>query len=322
MALSRKVFPRSIRSFVVAGAMTLLVVIAGAMTLPLTGPAMSQAAPATPAVRKAAAPILPLFLQSEKAGKASNVYILAMDFDCADPAQEEAFNKWYNEVFIPSELAVPGYQAAWRMRVELPFTRRVKGVADRATYLTAFEIHTDDITAVMKARSYRMQELAADKGPGSLLKEVNAIPYRSMNQIMTRANTPYGPFIPQAKHPATEVDPTGKLKRFMLTVESNAAAPDKEKDFNNWYNTVHVPDVLTSPGYHAAWRLEILSPVAGRGRYMTLYEVHTNNLRVSMDTRDERRIREYMVGAYEGANISPFGQAHYVTLGEKLTKGK
>ncbi|MBW4621431.1 MAG: hypothetical protein KME17_18985 [Cyanosarcina radialis HA8281-LM2] len=308
MALSRKVFPQSIRLFVVASA----------MTLSLTVPAVPQAAPATPAGSRAAAPALPLFLRSADSGK-PNVYVLAMEFECADPAQEEAFNKWYNEVFIPRELAIPGYQAAWRMRVELPQKRWEKS-PERPTYLTLFEIQTNDLTAVMRARLHRMRALAAEKGPASLLNEVNGIPYRTMIPIVTRANTPYGRFAAKAKHPAKEVDPTRNLKRYAISVDSNATDPAKEEVFNTWYDKIHIPDVLTSPGYQVAWRLEILEPRMGRGRYMTFYEIHTDNLRVAMDTRDERRVREYMVGAYEGSYTSGVSQSNYVVMGEKLTK--
>lgn len=302
---------------------TALCIITAAFTIAATiALAAEEAKPvAGKSQAKANAPDLPLYLQSDAAA-AKDVYVLAVDFECTDPAQTEAFDKWYAETYLPGELTTPGFQAAWRVRTELPLRRYVKGPGDRAGYLTLFEVHTGDIAGVLKAHGERLKKAVEGKGPGQLLKEVNAIAYRSMGAIHTRANTPVGPDIPKAKHPASEVEPTGKLKRYVLATETNTVDPAKEKEFNKWYDTVHIPDVLAAPGYRAAWRLEIVTPVEGRGKFLTLYEIHTDNLRATIDTRDERKIRENMVGAYEGANVAGYSQGHYVTLGEKVNKAK
>ena len=47
--------------------------------------------------------------------------------------------------------------------------------------------------------------------------------------------------------------------------------PEKDKEFNEWYNQVHVPDIIKCPGFLSARRLR---SVQGPGpRYIAIYEI-------------------------------------------------
>ena len=50
-------------------------------------------------------------------------------------------------------------------------------------------------------------------------------------------------------------------------------APEKEREFNQWYNKVHVPEVLTVPGFLSGRRFQRVS--GDEIKYMTLYELES-----------------------------------------------
>ena len=57
----------------------------------------------------------------------------------------------------------------------------------------------------------------------------------------------------------------------------------READFNEWQDKVHVPDVLTIPGYLSAQRYKLSNAqfsTSGqqRSRYMTVYQIETDDL--------------------------------------------
>jgi hypothetical protein len=44
--------------------------------------------------------------------------MVRVDLDEADPAQEQAFNDWYDTRHVPEVCAFPGFRRAWRLRLE------------------------------------------------------------------------------------------------------------------------------------------------------------------------------------------------------------
>jgi hypothetical protein len=108
--------------------------------------------------------------------------------------------------------------------------------------------------------------------------------------------------VPEDDHPT----PSGKIASFdcltsrrtgVLAVETNVTDPAHTPEFNAWYDEMHAPAVLASPGYRAVFRLEpITDGATGRGGYLTLCEMHTDDFAKANAVHDERRIREYMIG--------------------------
>lgn len=47
---------------------------------------------------------------------------------------------------------------------------------------------------------------------------------------------------------------------------------EKEEEFNEWYNSIHVPEVLSAPGVLAATRYTATGPTQGLTRYIAVYE--------------------------------------------------
>jgi hypothetical protein len=69
-----------------------------------------------------------------------------------------------------------------------------------------------------------------------------------------------------------------KMEKWLFTVESNCADPSKEREFNKWYDTVHLPDLLETPGFVRAMRYENTNPGEGQGKFLAIYEIETDDI--------------------------------------------
>jgi hypothetical protein len=47
----------------------------------------------------------------------------------------------------------------------------------------------------------------------------------------------------------------------------------REEEFNTWYETVHLSEVLTLPGFVSAQRFQLLGDPAGGTKYLAVYEI-------------------------------------------------
>ncbi len=72
------------------------------------------------------------------------------------------------------------------------------------------------------------------------------------------------------------------MPKWLLTVESNAADPSREKDLNDWYDNIHLPDILETPGFVRAYRYENTAPSEGRGKFVAMYEIETDDFDKTM----------------------------------------
>ena len=67
------------------------------------------------------------------------------------------------------------------------------------------------------------------------------------------------------------------MERWLLAVESNCNDPAREKEFNDWYDNVHLPDVLAIPGIMRATRYENSNAAEGQGKFLAFYEIETTD---------------------------------------------
>jgi hypothetical protein len=66
-----------------------------------------------------------------------------------------------------------------------------------------------------------------------------------------------------------------------------APLPGHEKEFNEWYDNVHVPEVLRMPGVVAAQRYALAGAGDGdRSRYLAVYELETDDLAATLAAID------------------------------------
>ena len=68
-----------------------------------------------------------------------------------------------------------------------------------------------------------------------------------------------------------------------LQVVTTRPHPGAEDQFNHWYDTVHLPEVLTLDGVVSAHRFTIAHPTDDDGpQYVALYELETEDLTATL----------------------------------------
>ena len=78
------------------------------------------------------------------------------------------------------------------------------------------------------------------------------------------------------------------MTRWVVIVEANLDDPSKEDEFHSWYEQVLVPDVLEF-GCLSVTRLRDRDPAEGRGEFVTLFEIETDD--VDQSIRDMQAFR-------------------------------
>ena len=72
------------------------------------------------------------------------------------------------------------------------------------------------------------------------------------------------------------------MSKPVMVVWSNPSDPAREDEFNEWYDGVHVPDVLKIPGILSCTRYKLsdtqFGPVETPGTYVAYYEVDPEKL--------------------------------------------
>ncbi len=71
-------------------------------------------------------------------------------------------------------------------------------------------------------------------------------------------------------------------KRFVLTVLTSCADPEREEEFNRWYIHVHLPDLKKTAGLVRARRFTNLDPSDEPSMSLTVYEFETDDMGASI----------------------------------------
>jgi len=61
----------------------------------------------------------------------------------------------------------------------------------------------------------------------------------------------------------------------ILLVESHPSAPERDTEFNEWYETVHMPEVLALDGFVSARRFR---PVRPGEPYVAVYDIEADDV--------------------------------------------
>ncbi|MBI2907712.1 MAG: hypothetical protein HYX92_08670 [Chloroflexi bacterium] len=68
------------------------------------------------------------------------------------------------------------------------------------------------------------------------------------------------------------------MPRWYYMVQTVCTDPAKEKEFNDWYDNVHIPDLLEAEGFLRATRYENDATVPAQSRYLAIYEVESDDI--------------------------------------------
>ncbi|MCS7206537.1 MAG: DUF4286 family protein [Dehalococcoidia bacterium] len=169
--------------------------------------------------------------------------------NCTDPLKEEEFNRWYDSVHLADMLATRLVTHPTRYRNADPLQRD-------ARYLAIYEVEQENLLEKIPheiMERFTPQWIAQGRMHPAL-QVVARWMWRRIGPSFTTAKTGRAPI-------------TG-----LYAVQSHCANSAQEREFNEWYNTIHVPDILSTGLFHTAYRFEAVLPQPGQDRYLALYE--------------------------------------------------
>ena len=88
------------------------------------------------------------------------------------------------------------------------------------------------------------------------------------------------------------------MDKWILTVGTNCSDPEKEKEFNDWYDKIHLPDVLETPGFIGATRYENPDPQEGEAKFLAIYEIETDDIDAFMKVNAENLAKKREQGRF------------------------
>jgi hypothetical protein len=78
------------------------------------------------------------------------------------------------------------------------------------------------------------------------------------------------------------------MTKAVLVVFTNVTSPEHDDAYNDWYDNTHLGDVVKVPGFLAATRYRLADTQAAgvepRHRYLSIYEVESDDLRGTLDS--------------------------------------
>ena len=77
------------------------------------------------------------------------------------------------------------------------------------------------------------------------------------------------------------------MTKWLLVVETNCSDAKRETVFNDWYDNIHIPDVLETPGFIRATRYKNTDPSDEKGKFLATYEIETDDLTQTMKALGE-----------------------------------
>lgn len=180
---------------------------------------------------------------------------------------EQEFNRWYNEEHIYERLSVPGILSA----------ARYESVLNGPKHLAIYELESP---AVMESEEYIRFKNNPTKWSREMSPEVIGT---------TFIRNVYHQIFPTEMDADTSIDPPAPV----LQIGRMDIPPEIEGDWNNWYNTIYVPNYETVAGVIRGRRYKAVS---GKPMYMTFYEMRSPKVSQSAEWITQQNSHESNTG--------------------------
>jgi hypothetical protein len=179
---------------------------------------------------------------------AKGILIAAMDFSAAP---EDEFHDWYDLEHIPERLRVPGFLSAERwIGIDNP----------------KISLATYDLAAIDVLRSPAYLAVGGDNGS----------PWTKRTAKFRKTILRYEG---EQLFPGDRTAPTGAAALMLIGMN---VAPEHEPEFNEWYNSEHIPALGAVPGVLCARRYR---GTGGTQRYVALYHLESTEVLRSAEWR-------------------------------------
>ena len=161
-----------------------------------------------------------------------------------DPEFEGEFNRWYDEEHLPRMLQISGFLSAGRY----------EAVTGGPKHLAIYELEDHNVlrsSAYLDSQKYQPSAARQKTGTSRIGRNFLRNAYRQIFPVHT-----------------DPIDQTAEMAPVLQMGRIDVPAA-VEEEFNDWYDTVYIPDYLAVPGVIDARRFVA---VEGRPKYLTLYE--------------------------------------------------
>ena len=179
------------------------------------------------------------------------------------PETEAEWNKWYNETHVPARAALPGFLSARRF-TKIDGLPKAYSTPGQAKYLALYDVTSIKVLSGEDYNKLREKEFALP--PDSHESQIFKLPNfsRAIYELIYPENEEY-------TLPGT---------RYVFAVGHDVPR-NRHQEFNAWYNTEHIPALLSVPGFVDVRRFILnqkeIPPVTGRGgsasRYLTIWDL-------------------------------------------------
>ena len=88
------------------------------------------------------------------------------------------------------------------------------------------------------------------------------------------------------------------MAKWLFVVETNCADAAREAEFNEWYDKIHLPDVLETPGFIRATRYENTEPSEGEAKFLATYEIETDDIDGFMQKHNDNMAKKRAEGRF------------------------
>ena len=73
------------------------------------------------------------------------------------------------------------------------------------------------------------------------------------------------------------------MAKWLYFVRTNCKDPNRESEFNDWYNKIHIPDILVgTPAFTRATRYESYGMFETPSKHLAIYEIESNDIEQTM----------------------------------------
>ena len=87
------------------------------------------------------------------------------------------------------------------------------------------------------------------------------------------------------------------MEQWLLLVESECKDSGREKELNDWYDRIHIPDVMSGcPDIKSTTRYVLYAPAKGHGKFLAVYEIETVDINRTMAVHKANVEAKYAAG--------------------------
>jgi hypothetical protein len=171
--------------------------------------------------------------------------------------KEDEYNAWYTNEHLKDVVSIPGYVAAQRFKTIIPMMGEF-----HHRYLAIYDMDAED-----------------QAGVDAALKALTTTPM-AISDALDSEGILGGVFEVYSPHVTS---PSGKASGRCRMIAMGDSAPGRDAEFNSWYNSVHLQEVTSVPGFTSADRYKLLAAIGGQfaNNYLAVYGMEADTPEVA-----------------------------------------